>query len=108
MTDSVSETIRSLVLLTAHTTIVHHIPGRIRIRVLPSGVAIARRIDFDKVRAHLTGILGVRVNPVVGSVVIEYDSNRLSPKLWEDLAGNEATPERISSLETTLSALWTE
>lgn len=104
----VSVEIGKLVLLVGHTKIVHHISGRIRLRVLPSGIAVARKIDLDQLKEHLQGIKGVRVNAIVGSVVIEYDPVLISPSLWEDLAGSNANPERVSILEATLAALWKE
>jgi len=76
--------------------------------VLPSGITVARKIDLDQLKEHLSGILGVRVNAIVGSVIIEYDRNRIDPRLWEDMVGSNANPERISILEAALAALWNE
>lgn len=101
----VSETIRMLVLLGPHTTIVHHIPGRVRLRLQPSGISIARKLDLDRIREHVAGILNIRVNRLAGSVLIEYDCKRVNPRLWERLAGKKQ-PENASMLETELLELW--
>ncbi|MHC1743837.1 MAG: HMA2 domain-containing protein [Syntrophobacteraceae bacterium] len=72
-----SQVVDNLLLLAPHTEIVHHIPGRIRLRVARSGIQLATRIDVQALLRAIPGILQVRVNPVVGSVVVDYDSQKL-------------------------------
>lgn len=86
MTKLNSQLVDSLLLLAPHTEIVHHIPGRIRLRVLRSGIPLAARTDLQAILQAIPGIQQVRINPVVGSVVVEYDTRRLPYPLWERLA----------------------
>ncbi|MEN6441656.1 MAG: hypothetical protein ABFD97_24105 [Syntrophobacter sp.] len=106
MNDDKYAAIQDLLRLAVHTTIVHHIPGRIRLRVLPSGAWIARGIDLDELKRHVPGIMGVRVNILVGSVVVEYDRNELAPGLWEEFSKLRNDPGLASEMETRLVSLW--
>lgn len=65
--------------------VVHHIPGRVRIKILPSGFRMAQDMDMDAMIQQIPGISQIRVNPVARSLVIEYDKNRLPYDLWEKM-----------------------
>ena len=54
-------------------TIVHHVPGRIRIEV-PSMKGLSRRelVRLSELSVP-PGILGLRANPILGTLVITYD-----------------------------------
>ena len=59
--------------------VVHHVPGRLRLRS-----AALKGIDraCEQARGHLAQIAGVKaasVNPITGSVLLEYDPGVLSP-----------------------------
>ena len=82
-----------LLSLAPHMEIVHHIPGRIRIRVLPSGFSLAVKLDVKQAIDAIPGIGRVRVNPVVGSVVIEYDRTHLTSELWKALEEIRLKPD---------------
>lgn len=74
--------------LRRHLAILHHLPGRIRLRLGPALWGAAARIDrdiFQTLLDDLEGIRDVRVNLAVASVVIEYDPDRLPPAHWETL-----------------------
>jgi hypothetical protein len=79
--------------LREHLSIVHHLPGRIRLRL---GVALwgaAARFERERFQGLLNGLEGirqVRVNPAVASVVIEYDPRLVPPANWETLIGGDA------------------
>ncbi|MHC1728213.1 MAG: HMA2 domain-containing protein [Syntrophobacteraceae bacterium] len=103
--NDIASPISNLLLLAQHTTIVHHIPGRIRLRISLAGAAIAAGIDLDELGSRVPGIRGIRVNALVGSVVIEYDRHRLPPDLWEDLAGISGNPEAACEIEERLALL---
>ncbi|OUD15029.1 HMA2 domain-containing protein [Thioflexithrix psekupsensis] len=72
--------------MTTYFHVVHHIHGRIRLRLSPSVLQhpIAKQADtlVQRVRS-IRGILDVRINLVVGSIVIEYDPDWIAPQLWE-------------------------
>ena len=71
-----------LVRLAPHMQLAHHIPGRIRLRIHDSGMDTAREIDIHEVARSVPGIKGIRLNPFNRSVIIEYDSVRFPPDLW--------------------------
>jgi hypothetical protein len=78
--------------LRRHIDIVHHIPGRVRLRL---GLALLGRLDevdgtlFKRVVAALDGIRDVRVNAAALSVVIQYEPARIPPALWHTLTEGE-------------------
>ena len=98
--------ISDLLLLARHVNIVHHIPGRIRLRVTPSGVALACGVNLNQLIDCIPGVLGIRVNALVGSIVIEYDPDRLSPDLWESLVRSNGDPESASEIKGRLVMIW--
>ncbi|MFZ2447755.1 MAG: HMA2 domain-containing protein [Syntrophobacteraceae bacterium] len=98
--------ISDVLLLARHVSIVHHIPGRIRLRVSPSGVALASGLDLNQLIDCIPGVIGIRVNALVGSIVIEYDPDRLSPDLWEAMARSNGDPESVSEIEGRLAMVW--
>lgn len=80
--------------LRRHIAIVHHIPGRIRVRL---GAALLHRsvgIDCTRLQGLLAAVEGVqevRINRGVGSAVIHYDRHRIAPEDWETLVqGDDA------------------
>ena len=77
--------------------IVHHIPGRIRIR-LPH--ARGNHALLEQIKQKLSprpGVRGVAVNPATGSIVIRYDPE-LHPDYRADLA-THAAREKLFALE---------
>ncbi|ETD23291.1 hypothetical protein [Helicobacter macacae] len=82
-------------------SIVHHIPGRIRIRVnvskLPAIKKWAKETTLREVLPaneegesfiitllqSLPAVKNIKVNAIVGSATIEYDKNLFEPNLWE-------------------------
>lgn len=98
--------ITDILLLARHVSIVHHIPGRIRLRVLPSGIPIAAGLDLNRLVNGIQGVRKTRVNAIVGSVTVEYDCELLSPQLWESLVKSKSDPMLASQVEKELIALW--
>jgi hypothetical protein len=85
--------------LRRHVDIVHHVPGRVRLRL---GLPLLGRIEqfdaalFQRVLASLDGIRDVRVNAAALSVVIQYDPAQMSPTLWQTLTeGEDAQVEAL-------------
>jgi hypothetical protein len=79
--------------LRRHLSIVHHLPGRIRLRLGPALWGHAARFDRDLFQDMLEGLEGIRdlrVNKAVASVVIEYDPAHVPPEDWETLVLGEA------------------
>lgn len=76
--------------LRAELGIVHHVPGRIRLRLGPGVLTWAqgKGLDPDQVAHWLAAFPGVRharVNAPAASLIIEYDPSRLEPSSWETL-----------------------
>lgn len=67
---------------------IHHIPGRIRVRVSPDIKQESSHIsvgDIENLSDQIEGISSVKINKIVGSITISYDKNILTPQFWEDL-----------------------
>jgi hypothetical protein len=93
----------TLLALRGHVQVAHHVPGRIRLRIAPTLVTSAWRADRNRIEQALRsiqGISGVRINPVAGSVVVEYIPNRVVPGTWEVLLNGDedAARERLETL----------
>jgi len=80
---------------------VHHVSGRVRLRVGPGlrdetdGLAPEQLMDLV---SNLNGIDDVRLNPLAGSVVVQYDVGRVAPAVWETLVeGSDA--EAVATIE---------
>ena len=91
-------------------SIIHHIPGRIRIRVnvtkipaiqkwasetslreiLPkSSAGEGSEIFIITLLQSLPAVKNIKVNAIVGSATIEYDKAIFEPSLWEDWVKKE-------------------
>jgi len=91
--------IDTLLSLRSHLTgIVHHIPGRIRLRFSPGLLKLVDQIDLS-VFDHLGIFKGIQFNPLAFSVTITYDPERLLPPLWEAfISGDRDAEKQISQL----------
>jgi hypothetical protein len=98
--------IRDLLLLAPHTEIVHHIQGRIRLRLRRSGLEVVKTTNIDKLMHSIPGIREIRINPVVGSLILDYDASRLPFSLWEKLGEIRTRPELESVVKEILNGLW--
>ncbi|WP_154724351.1 HMA2 domain-containing protein [Thiothrix nivea] len=84
----------ALLRLRQHLSIVHHIPGRIRLRLgmaLWHSGAQLDRSQLQRLLDGLEGIRDVRLNPAVASVTIEYNPKQVSPDDWETLIHGDST-----------------
>ncbi len=98
--------VHNLMRLLPHADIQHHIPGRIRLKVRPSGFRIAMSMDSASFARAVPGIQRVKTNAVARSVVIEYDEQIISPDLWDRLKGLGEDPSKAREIEESLLALW--
>ncbi len=72
--------------MTTYFNIVHHIAGRIRFRVSPHFIKQPIAQDTQKLTRQIqsiNGIQGIRLNLVVGTVVVQYDPKIINPNMWE-------------------------
>lgn len=94
MTSVIDLDVPALLDLRRHLSIVHHLPGRIRLRFGPAlwgQTANVDRTRLQKLLDGLEGIADVRLNPAVASVVIQYDPAVIDPDDWETLVRGDAT-----------------
>jgi hypothetical protein len=67
--------------------IAHHVPGRIRLRLLPGAPARAGDALRDA-PGGFPGIRAIRVNALARSCTIEYDPRMIPFEAWPDFIGN--------------------
>jgi hypothetical protein len=72
--------------------IAHHVPGRIRLRLLPGASARAEAVPgagaLKDALGSLPGIRSVRINALARSCTIEYDPLAIPFQAWPDFLGN--------------------
>jgi hypothetical protein len=93
--------IETLLELRQHLSIIHHVPGRMRLRLGPALYAQASALNGNGLRSFLEsleGIHDIRVNPAAASLIIQYNTAHFPPTLWETLvAGNDEEAARLIS-----------
>lgn len=94
-----------LIDLAAQTGIVHHIPGRIRLKVKLSGLLLAQGLDAADLMKCFNGILDARANAASRSIVIGYDERVIAPELWERLVNGKKDPQLTGSVREQLERL---
>lgn len=102
-----------LLSLRAGLAIIHHVPGRLRLRIGQPVLdwAAGRGLDAAGAAAWLAGLaagratgvavglpglIGLRLNPVAASLVIDYDPRRLPSHWWETLM--QGDPAAVAAL----------
>jgi hypothetical protein len=89
-------TTEKLIEISSYLTLVHHIKGRIRVRVNPKIKEQSQNItleDIEDIPNKIDGIKKIKINKIVGSITIEYDNKIFPDKLWKDLIGQENLEE---------------
>lgn len=77
-----------LIELAKYFTMIHHIKGRMRVRVsskireLKGSVSLS---DIEDLPNRIDGIKTIKINKLVGSVTIEYDHEVFRKELWDNL-----------------------
>jgi hypothetical protein len=93
-----SAALDTLLALRGHVNIAHHVRGRIRLRIAPTLTRNTAQVDRKQIEQALRaidGIVTVRVNPVAGSVVVEYAPDRIPPDTWIALLQGAPEEARI-------------
>lgn len=78
-----------LELLGDYFSIIHHSPGRIRLR---ASLKLKNAAEQSKINANelmeklnqIPSIKEIKFNKLIGSLTLQYDKNLLEPSLWED------------------------
>ena len=85
--------------------IVHHVPGRLRVRL--TRIALRANSDFSLAEfvrfVEVTCDARVAISAAALSAVLEYDPERLPPRLWDDLIDGPEAAAR-SAFETLTTA----
>ena len=89
--------------LLPHLHIIHHVRGRLRVRLHPgvSGwLAQWPNAAPESWLARLPDITALHLNKAAASLVIEYDARRIPPQWWERLlhAQREALPALLAEV----------
>ncbi|EIJ40978.1 hypothetical protein BegalDRAFT_0052 [Beggiatoa alba B18LD] len=82
-----------------HLQIVHHVQGRLRLRLLPSLLTVLPHISdslFKAKLATLPGIIELRINKPAASLLITYDPYQIQSAWWERLL--QASANDVPSL----------
>jgi hypothetical protein len=94
-----------LIELAAQTGILHHVPGRIRLKVKLSGLFLAQDLDAADLMKYFNGILDARTNAAARSIVIRYDESIIAPDLWERLVNGKKDPRLSGPVREQLERL---
>ena len=93
-----------IVKITSYMSIIHHTVGRLRVRVNPDIKEEFDDIALEDIRElpeKIDGIEKLKINKLMGSITILYNSEIFPFGLWEDLiAGNniEDITKRVNKL----------
>lgn len=89
----IDDMVQAIICLASHEEIAHHVPGRIRLKIFPSGLEAVKGINVQSMIESIPGVLSNRLNFLARSLVIEYDQDRLPYDLWESLGQLRNYPE---------------
>lgn len=81
-------TTKDVLELVEFLSIVHHVKGRIRLRVSPAILKSKKAIKIDEINdlpKSIAGIKDIRVNKLAATLVITYDNDVFPFELWEDM-----------------------
>jgi hypothetical protein len=97
--------LQELLNLVPHLEVAHHVPGRIRLRVLPSGLHLVMRSNIQKTVQSMRGILHIRISAPARSIIIDYDQAQLPYDLWQSVAQVRRKPELAGEVALRIGAL---
>lgn len=86
-----------------YLSIVHHVPGRIRLQLRNGTHAAVRGLDVSSIEAAMQQVPGIhrlRLNPSAACAVLEYDARLIAPSVWQELL--EGSAARVEALLTDL------
>ena len=92
--------------LLEETEIAHHIPGRIRLKFNSTILTILPKLngiekEIRRVAEQIKAIKDIRLNPLAGSVVVQYDTGLLPPDFWQQVV-EEKDLGRLKEMVRTL------
>lgn len=87
-----SDSFSGLMTLRRFVELAHHIPGRIRLKFtnkLIASVGKSKLSALEELCGKDNCLRSCTLNTATGSLLLEYDAKRLSPKLLEQLFGED-------------------
>jgi len=93
-------TVEKIIRISSYLSKVHHIKGRIRVRVNPKIKDESSDITIDDINSlpqKIKGIENIKINKIVGSITVTYDNDIFPYELWEDLIAGKNL-EKISDI----------
>ena len=95
-----------LIPLLEEAEIVHHIPGRIRLKFNHSIVTKLPKLngiekEIQKIANQIEAIKNIRLNLFAGSVVVQYDTDILPHDFWQQVV-DEKDAEQLKEKARTL------
>ena len=98
--------IDGLLRIAPHAAIVHHIPGRLRLKISFEGVRALNGGGIAVEKIRIPGIRRTRVNGFARSVVIEYDPKKIPHDLWVNLGAVGKRPDLAPKIVSCLRSLF--
>lgn len=102
---SMSVDAQKLIDLATYFSIIHHIKGRIRLRVNPKIKECREDVSIEDIEAFpqkIKGIKSIKINKIVGSLTIEYDHTIFPTHLWDNLVQGKELDEILKIINTLL------
>lgn len=99
--------LHTLLTLRPSLRIVHHVPGRLRVRLSVDALKRAAKLSLSEFRLLIEGLNGVqrlRLSSATLSAVIEYDAGVLAPALWDILIDGPEHTAKLAFEALTTSA----
>lgn len=94
--------IKDFIHLIRYISIVHHIPGRIRLKINKSILdePILKNLEdyTDFLKIKVPGIQTLRINKAALTIIIEYDPQKIPLTRWEQLINSTDDQERTDTL----------
>lgn len=84
-------------------TVAHHVPGRIRLKLDPAVRSHPKAMALAALIEKGNGAFRARLNILARSLVLEYDPDRIDPRLVEGVF-SEDDPQEAAALADELSA----
>lgn len=94
---------QKLIDLGAYFSIVHHIKGRIRLRVNPKIKECREDVSIEDIQTlphKIKGIKSIKINKIVGSLTVEYEPTIFPAHLWENLVHGKELDEILKIINT--------
>lgn len=90
-----------------YLTIIHHTKDRVRLRVDSGIEKSAQGLSVDTVYdlpQYIQGINKIKINKLVGSITVNYDSSIFAPSLWDEILKGNVSDEIRSNLTSLLES----